>query len=312
MQLKVDTGLSRNGAPRERVAGPGHRRPVRARTRARSGSPGCGRTSPAPTSRCHPANAAQQEAFEEALALATDAGLEPEVRHLANSAGALLHPSARYDLVRVGIAVYGFSPAPDVVTHRAARAGPGDDGPRDRRTHQGDRGRRRRLLRPHLRGRGADAGGAGADGVRRRHPAPRLQHRRGARQRRARPGARPGLHGPVRGRRPRGARRRRGGAVRPGVSRRAHRDRLGPVVRDHRLRDRHPDGWPPDPRLGRGRGRASEHPSLPGLRGRRSRRGRAGRRRDRGRGRATGRARPGGPAPRRPTGSACSARTRSR
>jgi alanine racemase len=67
----------------------------------------------------HPANAAQQAAFEEALALAADTGLDPEVRHLANSAGALLHPAARYDLVRLGISVYGFSPAPDVVTSEA-------------------------------------------------------------------------------------------------------------------------------------------------------------------------------------------------
>ena len=69
----------------------------------------------------HPANAAQQEAFEEALALADDTGLEPEVRHLANSAGALLHPAARYDLVRLGIAVYGLSPAP--AWSRARRSG---------------------------------------------------------------------------------------------------------------------------------------------------------------------------------------------
>ena len=32
----------------------------------------------------HPANAAQKAAFDEALALAEDAGLQPEVRHLAN------------------------------------------------------------------------------------------------------------------------------------------------------------------------------------------------------------------------------------
>ncbi len=37
------------------------------------------------------------------------------MRHLANSAGALLHPDARFDLVRFGIATYGLSPAPDVV-----------------------------------------------------------------------------------------------------------------------------------------------------------------------------------------------------
>jgi alanine racemase len=44
------------------------------------------------------------------------AGLVPEVRHLANSAGAILLPGTRYDLVRLGIAVYGLSPAPDVRT----------------------------------------------------------------------------------------------------------------------------------------------------------------------------------------------------
>lgn len=58
----------------------------------------------------HPANARQQQAFERALAQAD--GLDPEVRHLANSAGALLHPAARFDLVRLGIATYGLDPAP--------------------------------------------------------------------------------------------------------------------------------------------------------------------------------------------------------
>ena len=67
----------------------------------------------------HPANAAQRKSFDEACALAEDAGLRPEVRHLANSAGALLHPDARHDLVRLGIASYGLSPAPDVVTEEA-------------------------------------------------------------------------------------------------------------------------------------------------------------------------------------------------
>ena len=64
----------------------------------------------------HPANDAQETAFREALVLAADAGLDPGVRHLANSAGALLRPSARFDLVRFGIAAYGLSPAPEVVT----------------------------------------------------------------------------------------------------------------------------------------------------------------------------------------------------
>jgi alanine racemase len=43
-------------------------------------------------------------------------GIEPEVRHLSNSAGALLRPWSGYDLVRCGLASYGLSPAPDIVS----------------------------------------------------------------------------------------------------------------------------------------------------------------------------------------------------
>ena len=44
-------------------------------------------------------------------ALAAD-GIRPALLHAANSAAALAHPSARYDLVRCGIAVYGHLPGP--------------------------------------------------------------------------------------------------------------------------------------------------------------------------------------------------------
>ena len=64
----------------------------------------------------HPANDAQERAFVQALKVVDAVGLEPEVRHLSNSAGALLRPWSAYDLVRCGIASYGLSPAPDVVT----------------------------------------------------------------------------------------------------------------------------------------------------------------------------------------------------
>jgi alanine racemase len=118
VQVKVDTGLSRGGAPRSEW--------LALFTAARAAeSDGMVRVSglwshlACSDEPAHPANAAQQESFEEALALADDAGLVPEVRHLANSAGALLLPEVRYDLVRVGIASYGFSPAPDVVTSEA-------------------------------------------------------------------------------------------------------------------------------------------------------------------------------------------------
>lgn len=68
-----------------------------------------------------PVTAEQTAAFRAAVAVAEDAGARLEVRHLAASAGLLLHPETRFDLVRPGIAVYGLSPAPDVLS--AADAG---------------------------------------------------------------------------------------------------------------------------------------------------------------------------------------------
>ena len=62
----------------------------------------------------HPSNDVQERAFRDALAGAERAGLRPEVRHLANSGGAILRPSSRFDLVRCGIASYGLDPAPGV------------------------------------------------------------------------------------------------------------------------------------------------------------------------------------------------------
>ncbi|MDQ6616282.1 MAG: alanine racemase [Actinomycetota bacterium] len=42
-------------------------------------------------------------------------GVEPRLLHAANSAGALLHPASRLDLVRCGIALYGLAPAASLV-----------------------------------------------------------------------------------------------------------------------------------------------------------------------------------------------------
>jgi alanine racemase len=39
-------------------------------------------------------------------------GLRPPLLHTANSAAGIVHPRARHDLVRAGIAVYGIDPAP--------------------------------------------------------------------------------------------------------------------------------------------------------------------------------------------------------
>jgi alanine racemase len=52
--------------------------------------------------------------FDAVLADLVARGHAPGLRHAANSAGALAFPSARYDLVRTGIALYGIDPSPAV------------------------------------------------------------------------------------------------------------------------------------------------------------------------------------------------------
>ncbi len=111
VQLKVDTGLSRGGAPRGDwealfAAAAAHESAGRIRVT------GVWSHFVASDEPAHPMNDVQEAAFREALALAEKAGLDPEVTHLANSAAALLRPSSHFDLVRCGIAAYGLDPAP--------------------------------------------------------------------------------------------------------------------------------------------------------------------------------------------------------
>lgn len=54
----------------------------------------------------------QLRRFEVVRDRLAEAGIRPEVLHAANSAGAIAHPAARYDMVRCGIALYGYSPGP--------------------------------------------------------------------------------------------------------------------------------------------------------------------------------------------------------
>jgi alanine racemase len=67
-----------------------------------------------------PYTAGQLAAFEAALRALAAAGVTPEMRHAANSGGALWHPASRYDLVRCGIALYGLAPAADGTDRGAA------------------------------------------------------------------------------------------------------------------------------------------------------------------------------------------------
>lgn len=112
LQLKFDTGLSRGGAARadwqSMIAAA-----VLSDAVVVTGLWSHFACSDEPD---HPANDAQEAAFRDAVAMAREAGLQPEVCHIANSAAGLLRPSARFDMVRFGIATYGLSPAPEVIS----------------------------------------------------------------------------------------------------------------------------------------------------------------------------------------------------
>ncbi|MDX1621140.1 MAG: alanine racemase, partial [Nitriliruptorales bacterium] len=56
----------------------------------------------------------QLDVFDRFLEAASSHRFEPEYVHASNSAATLLHPRAHRDLVRVGIAMYGLSPAAGV------------------------------------------------------------------------------------------------------------------------------------------------------------------------------------------------------
>jgi alanine racemase len=115
VHLKVDTGLGRNGivpadlpaaaARGAALVAEGVLRVVGVWTHlAYADEPG------------HPTIAAQRVVLDDAVRTVEAAGIEVELRHAANSAATLTAPALHYDLVRPGIAVYGFSPVPQVAT----------------------------------------------------------------------------------------------------------------------------------------------------------------------------------------------------
>ncbi len=115
VQLKVDTGLNRGGSSDDLW-------PALVAAAARREEEGTLRItgiwshfacSDEPD---HPANDAQEQAFRSALKVVEAGGLTPEVRHLCNSAGAVTRPSSWFDMVRCGIATYGLTPVPGVMS----------------------------------------------------------------------------------------------------------------------------------------------------------------------------------------------------
>ena len=67
--------------------------------------------------------AGQIALFDQVVRELAGAGVEPAMRHAANSAGAIAWPASRYDLVRCGLALYGELPTPWVADAFSAATG---------------------------------------------------------------------------------------------------------------------------------------------------------------------------------------------
>ncbi|MFG1926222.1 alanine racemase [Cryptosporangium sp. NPDC048952] len=63
----------------------------------------------------HPSIAAQIATFQQGLETAEKHGINPQIRHMANSAATLTLPDAYFDLVRPGVSIYGLSPNPQQI-----------------------------------------------------------------------------------------------------------------------------------------------------------------------------------------------------
>ena len=106
VHVKVETGLSRNGVAEEEWE------PLFARARLLEDE-GVIRVRGIFS---HLSNASDDDdraaiaVFERGLAVAAAAGVVPELRHIAASAAAIALPESRYDLVRLGLSIYGLSP----------------------------------------------------------------------------------------------------------------------------------------------------------------------------------------------------------
>ncbi len=108
VHLKIDTGMRRVGADPKDAVSLAQRIDADPRLALTSVWTHC-----AVADEPHnPFTAEQLARYEKTLADIEAAGIAVPLRHAANSAAAIAHPAARYDLVRCGIAIYGIPPAP--------------------------------------------------------------------------------------------------------------------------------------------------------------------------------------------------------
>ncbi len=124
VHVKVDTGMHRQGASPEEVAG--------VCELVAAGSPSLVAAGlwthlavadgASPDDRAFTAE--QLRRFEDVRRRLSQRGLEPRMSHVANSAGAIAVPSARYQMARCGLALYGYPPS-EWVREALERQAPG-------------------------------------------------------------------------------------------------------------------------------------------------------------------------------------------
>ncbi len=112
LHLKVDTGMGRLGSPASEAA---RLAQAVARGRERLELEGVFTHFADSDNDDRDYTHKQLDAFHEALGGLERAGLTPPLRHAANSAAILAYPEAQFDMVRPGIVLYGYHPAPNMI-----------------------------------------------------------------------------------------------------------------------------------------------------------------------------------------------------
>ncbi len=111
VHLKIDTGLGRNGCPEDKwEAFVG--RALAYQEEGLLRVVGIFSHFSVADEPDRPETDLQLEKFRVAVAVAEDAGVDHEVRHIANTPAALSRPDSHFDMVRVGLGMYGLSPFP--------------------------------------------------------------------------------------------------------------------------------------------------------------------------------------------------------
>jgi alanine racemase len=112
VHLKIDTGLGRNGCPPDKWDAL-LSRAAQYQEEGLIRVVGIFSHLAVADEPARPETDLQVQAFREAVAAAENAGIDVEIRHLANTPATFSRPDCHFDLVRVGLGIYGLSPFSD-------------------------------------------------------------------------------------------------------------------------------------------------------------------------------------------------------